>query len=102
MLNVLGRSVSFINALVLALLERVIRSQEIQHNSLAVIISLLNRLLITLVPLNVGCALEIIWPRKIQNGFKYLCAFPGFEPDIALPTRPHNPKHARNFNRIKI
>ena len=41
----------------------------------------LNQLLITLVH-RVGCTLEIMWPRNIQNDFEIFCTSLGFEPDI--------------------
>ena len=62
-------------ACVLALSARVIRTQENWHNFLAVTISRLNRLLITLVH-RAGYTLEIMWPRNIKNGlwnFLYFC-----------------------------
>ena len=57
------------SAFVLSLLKSVIRSQETWHNSLAVTISRLNQLLITLVHRYAGCTLGIMWSGNIQNFF---------------------------------
>ena len=87
-----------------------IRSQESWHNSLAVTISRLNQLLITLLH-RVGCTLEIMWPRNFQNVFWTLFVLlwelnptPSASRAIALPTRPHHPIFIRNqcFKLIKF
>ena len=46
-----------------------------RHNSLAVTILRLNQILITLVHLDFGCTLDIMWPKNIQNGFKMFVLF---------------------------
>ena len=61
---------------------------SIVNNSLAVTISSLNRLLITLIH-RVECALAIIWARNII--LRDLNPTPSASRAIALPTRPHHP-----------
>ena len=49
----------------------------------------LSQLVITLVHLDVGCTLEIMWPRNIQNGFEIFRASLGFEPGMKISIKKY-------------